>query len=254
MSWIIRTRILHRCGCMAVFSAFVLASTSFSVADDGVYEDEIVSPRVVGPGPSVVGPSVAAPGVVLGGNQVGTAASSVLKGKAALAAGLGQGALLRSLSATELQRALRLRLENRNEAVEQYYELRKLHNKALAEERTITDEMARKIAARGAPDRLGKHQFDPETGAIYWPQPLDDPALASYRKPIEDTFAKRSSPGEIYNEFDFVKVHNMINLIGEALETISDQMDAKEMVALTKYLEQIDFESRFNASGERVDY
>lgn len=187
-------------------------------------------------------------------DDVGTATGDVLEARGDLARGLGKGALLRSLSVTELQRALRLRLENREERVEQYYELREYRDAMVDDPIDITAEDAREIAARGAPDRLGKNQINRETGEIYWPSPLDHVSLKPYRKPIEETFAKRSSPGEKYREWDYLKVQRMVNLIGEALEMIEDQLNAREMVALESYLAQIDFEARFNAEGERVDY
>src|SRR6056297_285595 len=144
-------------------------------------------------------------------DDVATARGDYLRGSADLARGSGRGALLRSLSAKELQEALRLRLENREEYVEQYYELRALRDDAVLDDRNVTAELAREIAARGAPDRLSENQFNPETGEVYWPSPLDHESLKPYRKPIEDTFAKRASPGEKYREWDFLKVHNMIN-------------------------------------------
>ncbi|TWU01403.1 hypothetical protein [Neorhodopirellula pilleata] len=229
-----------------VFSAvFVhVACPPRSSADDGYLGTDV-------PG---LGAGIYRDGYVDDHGDVGTATGDILEARGDLARGLGKGALLRSLSVTELQRALRLRLENREERVEQYYELREYRDKMVDDPIDITAEDAREIAARGAPDRLGEHQLDRETGEIYWPSPLDHQSLKPYRKPIEDTFAKRSSPGEKYREWDYLKVHRMVNLIEEALEMIEDQLNAREMVALKTYLTQIDFEARFDGEDERVDF
>jgi len=229
---------------LLAIAVLLVAEPSRSYADDGDLGVDV-------PG---VATGVYGDGLLDDDGDVGTATGDVLEARGDLARGLGKGALLRSLSVTELQRALRLRLKNREERVEQYYELREYRDKKVDDPIDITAEDAREIAAEGAPDRLGKSQLNRETGEIYWPSPLDHQSLKAYRKPIEDTFAKRSSPGEKYREWDFLKVHRMVNLIEEALEVIEDQLDAKEMVALESYLAQIDFEARFDAKDERVDF
>jgi len=92
-----------------------------------------------------------------------------------------------------------------------------------------------------------------KTGEIFWPSPLDHPALKPYRKPIEDTLDKRGKDGAVYRRWDYLKVHRMVNLINEAIDSIEDQLERKELFALRDYLDQIDFEARFTIDGERVD-
>nr|WP_236649417.1 hypothetical protein [Rhodopirellula sp. SM50] len=188
-------------------------------------------------------------------NDNATAAGDVLEARGELATGLGKGAYLKSLSAEQLQEALALRLKNREERVEQYYELRDLRDEEIAEQHTpLSEEKRREIGKRMAPDRLKENQIDRQSGELYWPQPLDHSALKPYRKPIEETFAKRSSPGETYRRMDYAKVHRMVNLIHEAVDSIKDQLDPQEFTALKSYLRQIDYEARFNGSDKRVDY
>ncbi|QDV45580.1 hypothetical protein Enr13x_54590 [Stieleria neptunia] len=184
-----------------------------------------------------------------------TAAGDILESRGELATGLGKGAYLRSLSAEQLQQALALRLKNRKERVEQYYELRDLRDEEIAEENEpLSEEKRREIGKRMAPDRLSENQIDRQSGELYWPRPLDHRALGPYRRPIEETFAKRSSPGEVYRRMDYAKVHRMVNLIHEAVDSIKDKLDPQEFSALKSYLRQIDYEARFNGADERVDY
>jgi len=118
----------------------------------------------------------------------------------------------------------------------------------------VTASEQRRIVSAAAPDRLNKTQIDRKTGEIYWPSPLGSPVLKLYRKPIEDALDTRGQDGVVYREFDYLKVHRMIKRIEEALESIEDKMDAKEVVALKTYLDQIDYEARFDIDGNRVDY
>ncbi|KAA1261473.1 hypothetical protein LF1_40230 [Rubripirellula obstinata] len=190
---------------------------------------------------------------LFGDDDAATVRGDILEARGELAEGLGRGALLRSLSAKQLQNAIDKRLSNREERVEMYYDLKDMREEELEEDR-LSASKRREIQRDSAPDRLNENQINRETGEIYWPSPLDSPALKPYRRPIEETLAKRSESGAVYREFDFLKVHRMIKRIEEAVESIEDRLDVREVVALKSYLDQIDYEARFNNDGERVDY
>ncbi len=196
---------------------------------------------------------IAADDGIFDDDDASTVTGDVLESRGDLAEGLGKGSLLRSLSAKELQKALALRLRNRKEAVRMYYDLRDMREEELEEDR-LSASRRRELRNERPPERLSESQIDRDTGELFWPAPLDSPVLKPYRKPIEDTLAKRSRDGADYGEFDFLKVHRMIKRIEEALTVIEDKMDVKEVVALQDYLDQIDYEARFNDEGERVDY
>ena len=190
---------------------------------------------------------------IYGDRGTSTAQGDLLEARGELAEGLGRGALLKSLSAKQLQEAIDKGLSNRKERVELYYELKELREDALKEER-LSSSKRRLIQEKNGPKRLNENQIDLKTGEIYWPSPLDSPVLKPYRKPIEDTLAKRGTSKEVYREFDYLKIHRMVKRIEEAVESIEDKLDVAEVVALKNYLDQIDYEARFNKAGERVDY
>lgn len=190
---------------------------------------------------------------IFGDEDAATATGDILESRGDLAEGLGRGALLRSLSAKQLQEAIDKRLSNREERVEMYYDLKDMRDEELEEDR-LSSSQRRRIQEQRTPDRLNENQINQKTGEIYWPAPLDHPVLKPYRKPIEDTLDKRGQQGEVYREFDFLKVHRMVKRIEEALASIEDDLDVREVVALKQYLDQIDYEARFNLNGERVDY
>ncbi|WP_037198559.1 hypothetical protein [Rhodopirellula baltica] len=182
-----------------------------------------------------------------------TAAGDILESRGDLAEGLGRGAVLRSLSAERFQEAIAKQLENRKESVELYYDIKKLREEQLKEDRmSASDRM--KIANKQKPDRLNENQIKRDTGEIYWPEPLDSPVLEPYRRPIERTLAKRYQPDAQYQEFDFIKVHRMVKRMEEAIDSIRDELDVRELVALKDYLVQIDYEARFDSKNNRVDF
>ncbi|EMI43364.1 hypothetical protein [Rhodopirellula sp. SWK7] len=213
--------------CFAALTAFTIATIPVShvTADDGLFDDD-----------------------------VSTATGDVLEASGEYAEGLGRGAYLRSLSAVQLQEALRRRLENRKESVEQYYDLRSLRKEESAKQTEDRVAAYKRVMERSRYERLSQSQINIQTGELYWPRPLDHEALKPFRKPIEESLAKRSSPGETYDRFDYLKVAKMLGLITEALESIEDQLEPREVVALKEYLEQIDYDARFDAADNRVDY
>tara|TARA_R110002049_G_scaffold50370_3_gene143146 strand:- start:191598 stop:192248 length:651 start_codon:yes stop_codon:yes gene_type:complete len=188
-------------------------------------------------------------------DDVSTATGDILDAQGDRAVALGKGALLKSLSAEQFQDAIDKRLENRKERIEQYYELRQIRENELREEAAdVSAETQQRIASRRAPDRLDEQQFNARTGEIFWPAPLDHERLKPYRKPIEETLAKRKSPGAVYRQWDYFRVARMVRLMGEAVDSIEDKLDTREYLALKDYLEQIDYEARFDANDNRVDF
>ncbi|PHQ32916.1 hypothetical protein [Rhodopirellula bahusiensis] len=190
---------------------------------------------------------------IFGNDGASTVTGDILESRGDLAEGLGRGAVLRSLSAERFQEAIAKQLENRKESVELYYDIKALREEQLKKDRMSASERM-KIANSQKPDRLNENQIERKTGEIYWPEPLDSPVLEPYRRPIEKTLSKRYQPDAEYREFDFIKVHRMVKRMEEAIDSIRDELDAREMVALKDYLVQIDYEARFDSKNNRVDF
>lgn len=189
-----------------------------------------------------------------GNNGGSTAAGDELRGAGDLAVGLGQGSLLRSMSAVQLQKALQEQLSLRQESLEGYYTNKAFREAQLKKETAEGVENYKATLKESTNKRLSKSQIHPATGELYWPKPLDAKELEPYRKPIEESLAKRGSPGETYDRFDYLRVSKMLTLISHAVDSIKDKLDPREVVALKEYLEQIDYDARFNAANERIDY
>lgn len=241
--------------CKCALPAVILLG-SFAHADDDVAEAVLDEDYTTGGVPAVTGVGAGVAGEAYGfGDQVGTAQGDILEGIGRKAEGVGRGMYFRSLSATQFQEAIDERLDNRRERVETYFELQDLNEREREEdELDVSIEERREIQKNATPDRLNEEQLDPQTGEIKWVGPLSADALKPYRKPIEDSFAVRASPGEEYTARHYFRVQRMIDLMREALESVKDRMDSREFVYMDKYLDQISYEAKFNAAGERVDY
>lgn len=230
----IARRLLSACGVATLGAALAAGSPAFA-------DDPYLPIVPVGPGNG-------------GFDDTGTVPGNIIESKGDLIRDRGKSLYFQSLSARQYQAAIDRALDNRREAIESYYDMRTLRDAYVKSNRLrVTDELAREIAERGAPDRLTSTFLNSETGELRWPEPLDAEALEPYRKPIEEAFAKRSSPGSPYTLLDHLKVHRMVDLMQEALEMIKDGLPVREYIALDDYLTQISFESRFDASGNRVD-
>ncbi len=205
--------------------------------------------------PAVLAPAnLSAQGGLFGHRGGSTAAGDAMEGAGDLAVGLGQGSLLRSMSAVQLQKALQERLKLRQQSLEGYYNNKAFREAELKKETAEGVANYKAAAKRTTNKRLSKSQINPTTGELYWPKPLDAKVLDPYRKPIEESLAKRGSPGEKYDRFDYLRVSKMLTLISEAVDSIKDKLDPREVVALKDYLAQIDFDARFDANDERIDY
>ncbi len=188
------------------------------------------------------------------GDDVGTVESSNLRGLGALERSRGRRTYFESLSAINLQKAIDAYLENQRERIESYYEMRDYRDQKVADKRhTVSLEDAKRIAKEKAPDRLTSQEFDAKNGKIYWPDPLDDKVLLPYTRLINETFAKRSDPGQRYRGEDARRVQRMVQLMQSAVDTIKHELPVREYITLSDYLSSVSYEASFDAAGNRVD-
>lgn len=174
--------------------------------------------------------------------------------RAALEQALGRDARFQSLSPIELQRAIDALLNNRREQIRSYYEMRELRDRAVNDQADrVTHEEAKELAKKKAPDRLGKQHFYEMTGKLFWPDPLGAEVLEPYTAPIDNRFQKRANAESQYTAEDAAVVQRMVGLLQDAIETLQDDLSPEDYSRLTRYLDRVAYESRFNAQGERVD-
>ncbi len=187
------------------------------------------------------------------GDQVGTVTSSNLRGQGALEEALGRRAYFESLSAINLQKAIDEHLDNERERIESYYEARNYRDAQVEADRPeLTQEIAMRRAKEAAPDRLTSQDLDEKTGKIFWPDPLDDKVLVPYTRLINEKFAKRADPGQVYRGSDARMVQRMVRLMQRAVDTIKHELPIREYIAISDYLASVGYEAYFDSAGNRV--
>jgi hypothetical protein len=191
--------------------------------------------------------------VIDGGNSVGTVTSSNLRGMASLEESLGRRAYFESLSAINLQKAIDANLYNRRQSLQAYYEMRELREEAVRNRNRITHEDAVRLAKQRAPNRLTSQDYDPLTGEIFWPRPLDSEVLLPYTTIINESFVKRSGSDRAYSAADARRVERMVTLIQEAVDAVKKELPVKEYIALSDYLASISYEASHDLEGNRID-
>ena len=196
-----------------------------------------------------------------GGGQVGTAESTILdaagdlrRGTGELRRGTGEAALYGSIAEINIQKAVEEYLENQVERVKAYREMRKQWEQTRNDLRRepLAPEQYRAIAERRSPDRLATESFNPETGQILWPPPLDAQQLQVHRQAIEQHLARRASSGYKWSVADYHQVNRHVQVMVRAVRAVEELLSPNEFAGLLQMLESIEWEAQHDASGKRL--
>lgn len=130
----------------------------------------------------------------------GTVAESQARGMAELIRAQGEYEQQHAEAQAERERARELELQNRMQAVNDYYEMRRMREVRRAEERAqhLKEREAYKSRQAGRarePERLAASQLDPATGEINWPDAFEGPEYDAYRETLDTGFSKWASSG-----------------------------------------------------------
>lgn len=129
-----------------------------------------------------------------GGYHSSTYEEGVLNGLGQLRRGTGAYNLATAQAAVYRQEAYAKGLQNRQQAISDYFAERKLNQEARAAERTrLTTEQYTSIAQKLAPDRLTGQQYQPSMGRLHWPAILQGEAFAAEREYLNRLFAHRDA-------------------------------------------------------------
>jgi len=138
-------------------------------------------------------------GAPLWHHHASTAAEGYARGVAAIL--YAQGAYNRLSAEARMvhAQAYAQELENRQRAVDTFFNLRATNRRARAVERgeRPTFEELAKLARDSAPGRLGDDQLGRASGQIHWPAALQDEQFAAYRAQLEQIFRYRATTGTV---------------------------------------------------------
>jgi hypothetical protein len=159
-----------------------------------------------------------------------------------------QGAynLMTSQAAINATQAVRNDIENREQWVNTYYQMRKEQRAAIAEERgpRPTAEDLMRYSQMGKPKPLGPNQFDAVSGKIYWPRMLRTDQFASSRAVLDDLMIKRARYGDVSME-DLIKIREetdkMINQLNQGIRDVPpmEYATAKQFLVSLTYQAQL---------------
>lgn len=177
-----RTLSIQLAACLALLTA--QSSASAQCGESASYSAPVVHPYYGG-----------AP---LWHRHASTAAEGYARGVAAVL--YAQGAYHRLIAEARVihAQAYAQELENRQRAVETFFNVRATNRRARAAERgdRPTFEELAKLAKDAAPPRLDGKQLDPASGQINWPAVLQDGQYAVYRAQLEQLFSYRAARGK----------------------------------------------------------
>jgi hypothetical protein len=129
-----------------------------------------------------------------GGYHSSTLEEGVQRGYADVVRSQGMANLMNSEAVINLQDADRKYLENRLQATQTYFEMRRYNQEARRAERStpLSNEQYVRLARAQAPGRLSVSQLDPFTGKITWPAPLRREKYDMLRSQIESLFLEHA--------------------------------------------------------------
>jgi len=139
------------------------------------------------------------PGYGYGGGGYGyshgsTAAEGAQRGFADIVRSAGAANLMNSAAAKNYEDARKKYIENRLQATETFFEMRRVNQEArdAKRPRPLSTEQYVRLARMQAPERLSVSQLDPLSGTINWPAVLRDEKFKGDREAIEQLFRVRS--------------------------------------------------------------
>jgi hypothetical protein len=130
-----------------------------------------------------------------GGYHSSTLEEGVQRGFADVVRSQGAANLMNSMAAVNAEEARKKYLENRLQATQTFFDMRRINAESRRSERSLplSNEAYVRLARQQAPDRLSVSQLDPLTGMISWPAPLRRDAYQENRDQLERLFKERAS-------------------------------------------------------------
>ncbi len=178
-----------------------------------------------------------------------TAAGDAAQGLASVVSAAGSYNLQTSEAAQNYAAARSQEIQNRLQATNTYFEMRRVNTAARAAEqgpRPSAEAYAR-MAKMGAPDRLSSSQLDRVTGVINWPMLLQDPRFADDVKPLEELFHKRVNNAHVsYDEYQDIK-KDCDALLQTLLANINN-VDSTDYIHSKVFLQNLAYEAKFPTS------
>ncbi|WP_153556523.1 hypothetical protein [Roseimaritima sediminicola] len=180
-------------------------------------------------------------------HHASTAEEGMLRGAAAFVEAAGKGNYYHSIAAMNYQEAYRRAIENTVHRAEAYYARRDLwsDHQERYRRKPLDMEGYEKLAAARSPARLTGDQYNPESGAIRWPYPLDSAVFAEHRKRVEGLLSDRSVDNSGWGSRNFEMIRREVAAMKEVLEAGRQTLDLNSYINALEFLESVEWEGRF---------
>lgn len=169
-----------------------------------------------------------------------TAPSLALQGTAQVLSAAGQYELNSSAAAVNLTEAEKRAMRNQVQAVQTYWEMRKLGRAERSSElgpRPQAEDLARRARA-GAPRALSASEIDPVSGALYWPGALQDDVYQESRLAVNEYTAKWVKYGGL-NYSDRTHMRENISAMFDTLKSQINEIAPQEYLACRSFLQSL---------------
>jgi hypothetical protein len=177
-----------------------------------------------------------------GGYHSSTLEEGIQRGYADVVRSQGMANLLNSMALGNIEDARKKYIENRMDATQTYFEMRRYNQEARRAERSspLSNEQYVRLARAQAPARLSVSQLDPFTGKITWPVPLRREKYNMLRSQIDSLFLEQAHGTDL-----------AADEIGAATDTLLAELKADigsfrqtDYIAARNFVTSLAFEAR----------
>jgi hypothetical protein len=169
-----------------------------------------------------------------------TLEEGVQRGFADVVRSQGAANLMNSMAAINAEEARKKYLENRLQATQTFFDMRRINAESRRSERSLplSNEAYVRLARQQAPDRLSVSQLDPLTGQITWPAPLRREEYQANREELERLFKERASG--VDDNYDSIRTASAQFL--DKLKADISKFQPNDFIRGRRFLESLSFE------------
>jgi hypothetical protein len=154
----------------------------------------------------------------------------------------GAASLLNSEATSKYEDARKKYLENRLQATQTYFDMRRINAEARRSQRSLplSLEAYQRLARQQAPERLSVSQLDPLTGTISWPVVLQRADYQVEREELERLYRERATGVQ----YHYDGIQTATDRFLERLKTDVNQFEPNDFIRAKKFVESLAYETR----------
>jgi hypothetical protein len=172
---------------------------------------------------------------------------SPLQGMAMLYQAMGQYNLNNSIAARNDQEAYSRYLDNRRKKAENHFAMRRMNESHRAQHRkpSLTPKQLYSINQSRLPRRLSSEQWQPLSGAFFWPSQLLGEEFAAERVRLERWFAERTPEDSGVGSSGYGEVQQLTRRMQAKLALQVKKLRPEEYILSRRFIDSVGYEARF---------